>query len=81
MELGTLRSYDGCANNEHIKVCVGLISVSRLFHVGHVVQNRRVQPRSQGLSSSHKREWSTTPSCGKTKDPGNEVGRSALSLA
>ena len=26
-----------------------------------------------GLSSSHKREWSTTPSCGKTKDPGNEV--------
>ena len=36
------------------------------------------QPRSQGLSSSHKREWSkkevssTTPSCGKT-NPGNEV--------
>ena len=24
--------------------------------------------------SSHKREWSTTPSCGKTKDPGNEFG-------
>ena len=35
----------------------------------------RDQPRSQGLSSSHKREWSKTPSCGKTKDPGNEVGK------
>ena len=39
----------------------------------------RLQPRSQDLSSSHKREWSksglssTTPSYGKTKDPGNEV--------
>ena len=32
-----------------------------------------MQPHSQGLSSSHKREWSTTPSCGKRKDPGNEV--------
>ena len=40
VELGTLKSYDGCANNEHIKVCVGL-SVSRLLHIGHVVQNRR----------------------------------------
>ena len=37
------------------------------------------QPRSQGLSSSHKREWSsTTPSCGKTKDPGNEVGNEVV---
>ena len=32
-------------------------------------------PRSQGLSSSHKREWSITPSRGKTKDPGNEVAK------
>ena len=34
----------------------------------------RLLTRGSGLSSSHKREWSkTTPSCGKTKDPGNEV--------
>ena len=25
-------------------------------------------------------EWSTTPSCGKTKDPGNEVGGTADSV-
>ena len=47
------------------------------------IGDTQTQPRSQGLSSSHKREWSkecasTTPSCGKTKDPGNEVDANAV---
>ena len=38
------------------------------------MENQEIkQPRSQGLSSSLLLS-STTPSCGKTKDPGNEVG-------
>ena len=39
------------------------------------VPGHNLQPCSQSLSSSHKRQWSTTPSCGKTKDPGNEVAK------
>ena len=42
--IGSLRTYDGnCNEKRHIKIeLLVKLSLSRLFHVDHVVQNRRI---------------------------------------